>query len=80
VWAAVTVAGAGAVTEAVAVVGAVGPGPVGLGRGGIRDGSGAARQGSHTRNLCCLRGLDSKPKQRISRRLLVRNRQHLDIA
>ena len=27
-----------------------------------------------------LRGLDSKPKQRISRRQLVRNRQHLDIA
>jgi len=53
VWAAVTVAGAGAVTEAVAVVGAVGPGPVGLGRGGIRDGSGAAGQGSHTRNRCC---------------------------
>ena len=27
-----------------------------------------------------LRGLDSKPKQRISRRQLVRNGQHLDIA
>lgn len=55
VWVAVTVtvAGAGAVTEAVAVVGPVDPGPVGLGRGGIRDGSGAAGQGSHTRNRCC---------------------------
>jgi hypothetical protein len=27
-----------------------------------------------------LRGIDSKLQQRISRRLLVRNRQHLDIA
>ncbi len=52
-WVAVTMAGAGAVTEAVAVVGAVGPGPVGLGRDGVRDGSGAAGQGSHTRNRCC---------------------------
>jgi len=78
VWVAVTVAGDGAVTEAVAVVGiqalpAWAEAVSGMGQAppdkvpipGI---------------AAALRGLDSKPKQRISRRLLVRNRQHLAIA
>jgi hypothetical protein len=78
-WVAVTVAGA--VTEAVAVVGAGGPAPGGRGRGAV---SGMGQTPPDKVPIpgiaAALRGLDSKPKQRISRRQLVRNRQHLDIA
>jgi hypothetical protein len=78
VWVAVTVAVAGAVTEAAPVVGTQALPAWAEAVSGM--GQAPPDKVPIPGVAAALRGLDSKPKQRISRRQLVRNRQDLDIA
>jgi hypothetical protein len=75
---AVTVAGAGAVTEAVAVGGTQALPAWAEAVSGM--GQAPPDKVPMPGIAAAPRGLDSKPKQRIWCRQLVRNRQHLDIA
>jgi hypothetical protein len=74
---AVPVAGAGAVTEAVVVVGAVAPSAWAEAVSGM--GQAPPDKVPIPGIAAAFGGLDGKPKQRISRRQLVCKGQHLDI-